>query len=110
MLYAQTADNDCGVIENITDVLNILHRESSSPNAPIQMQYTNRVKPTVLTVYTYFIASDDDSLLFSETSAAFFVNVASKHALHANAHTRPFAMLAGKISSTSSRWLVEFLP
>jgi len=83
MLYAQTADNDYGVIENPTDILNILHGGSSSPNGSTQTRYAKRVKPAI---YTYIISSDDDSLRFSETGAAFFVDFASKHALHANGH------------------------
>ncbi|KAM5541988.1 hypothetical protein V8D89_004298 [Ganoderma adspersum] len=43
--------------------------------------FAHRVKPAV---YTYIIAVDDDSFRFSETGAAFFVDFASKHALHAN--------------------------
>ena len=80
-LYARTADNGFGVIENPLDILNILHGGSSSPNTSIQMRYAKRVKPAI---YTYIISSDDDSLRFSETGVAFFVDVASKHALHAN--------------------------
>ncbi|THU91395.1 hypothetical protein K435DRAFT_780765 [Dendrothele bispora CBS 962.96] len=41
----------------------------------------SRIKPTI---YTYIISSEDDSFRFSETGAAFFVDFASKHALHAN--------------------------
>ncbi|CAN8105732.1 unnamed protein product [Discula destructiva] len=40
-----------------------------------------RIKPAV---YTYVIAVPDSSLRFSETGAAFLVDFASKHALHAN--------------------------
>ncbi|KIJ95677.1 hypothetical protein K443DRAFT_682813 [Laccaria amethystina LaAM-08-1] len=40
-----------------------------------------RVKPAV---DTYIISAEDDSFRFSETGAAFFVNFASKHALHSN--------------------------
>jgi len=39
------------------------------------------VKPAV---YTYIISAHDDSFRFSETGAAFFVDFASKHALHSN--------------------------
>lgn len=42
---------------------------------------THRIKPAI---YTYIISADDDSFRFSETGAAFFVDFASKHALHAN--------------------------
>ncbi len=41
----------------------------------------HRIKPAV---YTYIVASDDDTFRFSETGAAFFVDFASKHALHSN--------------------------
>ncbi|CAA7261022.1 unnamed protein product [Cyclocybe aegerita] len=43
--------------------------------------FADRVKPAV---YTYIISAEDDSFRFSETGAAFFVDFASKHALHAN--------------------------
>ena len=39
-------------------------------------------------VYTYVLAEGDDTFRFSETGAAFFVDFASKHALHANCATR----------------------
>lgn len=41
----------------------------------------HRVKPAV---YTYVIAVQDDTFRFSETGATFFVDFASKHALHSN--------------------------
>ncbi|KAJ7765668.1 hypothetical protein B0H16DRAFT_1454236 [Mycena metata] len=70
LLYARATTNKFGVIENSADVLNLLHGGA-------------RVKPAV---YTYIISAEDDSLRFSETGAAFFVDFASKHALHANCH------------------------
>lgn len=84
MLYARTATNGFGVIEKPTDVIDILHGGVGRPgskNASIQMQHVKRVKPAI---YTYIISSDDDSFRFSETGAAFFVDFASKHALHSN--------------------------
>ncbi|KXN87035.1 putative ADP-ribosylation factor GTPase-activating protein AGD11 [Leucoagaricus sp. SymC.cos] len=84
MLYARTAANGFGIIEKSSDVINILHGGAGRPgskNASIQMQHVKRVKPAV---YTYIISSDDDSFRFSETGAAFFVDFASKHALHSN--------------------------
>ncbi|KAJ3524484.1 hypothetical protein NMY22_g10978 [Coprinellus aureogranulatus] len=44
-----------------------------------------RIKPAV---YTYIISAVDDTWRFSETGAAFFVDFASKHALHANCATK----------------------
>lgn len=75
MLYARTTRNGFGVINSTKDVINILHggKEGS--------MYAHRVKPAV---YTYIISIDDDSFRFSETGATFFVDFASKHALHAN--------------------------
>ncbi|KAH9483458.1 hypothetical protein JR316_0002926 [Psilocybe cubensis] len=80
MLYARTASNGFGVIESAADVLQLLHGGASRPgsNAPA---HPSRVKPAV---YTYIISSEDDSFRFSETGAAFFVDFASKHALHSN--------------------------
>lgn len=75
MLYARTLNNGYGVINDPQDIMTILHGgKEGSPNA-------HRVKPAV---YTYIIAVDDDSFRFSETGAAFFVDFASKHALHSN--------------------------
>lgn len=76
MLYARTAANRVGVIDSADDVLGLL--QHGGANAGI---LANRVKPAV---YTYVIAVEDNSLRFSETGAAFFVDFASKHALHAN--------------------------
>ncbi|KAF9445049.1 hypothetical protein P691DRAFT_806208 [Macrolepiota fuliginosa MF-IS2] len=92
MLYARTAANGFGIIEKSTDVVDILHGavnerltggggNGGGATAGVATQYAKRVKPAV---YTYIISSDDDSFRFSETGAAFFVDFASKHALHAN--------------------------
>ncbi|KAJ7290231.1 hypothetical protein C8J57DRAFT_1045181 [Mycena rebaudengoi] len=70
MLYARGTTNKFGTIESAADVMTLLSGGA-------------RVKPAV---YTYIISAEDDSLRFSETGAAFFVDFASKHALHANCH------------------------
>ncbi|KAJ7718967.1 hypothetical protein DFH07DRAFT_898929 [Mycena maculata] len=70
LLYARATTNHFGVVERGADVLAVLRGGA-------------RVKPAV---YTYIISAEDDSLRFSETGAAFFVDFASKHALHANCH------------------------
>ncbi|KAJ6500842.1 hypothetical protein C8R45DRAFT_897180 [Mycena sanguinolenta] len=70
LLYARSTTNKFGVVDTGADVLTVLRGGA-------------RVKPAV---YTYIISSEDDSLRFSETGAAFFVDFASKHALHANCH------------------------
>ena len=75
MLYARTTTNNFGVIKSSQDIVNILHGGKTGSRA------AHRVKPAV---YTYIISADDDSFRFSETGAAFFVDFASKHALHAN--------------------------
>lgn len=75
MLYARTTTNGFGVINGPADVIAILHGGKDGTGT------SHRVKPAV---YTYIIAVDDDSFRFSETGAAFFVDFASKHALHAN--------------------------
>jgi hypothetical protein len=82
MLYARTSNNGFGVIESGADVAALLRAGRSSRPGPCNAsQYANRMKPAV---YTYIISAEDDSLRFSETGAAFFVDFASKHALHSN--------------------------
>ncbi|KII89529.1 hypothetical protein PLICRDRAFT_160880 [Plicaturopsis crispa FD-325 SS-3] len=75
LLYARTTANAFGTIESSQDILGILWG-GKGPDG-----YAHRVKPAV---YTYVIAVQDDSFRFSETGAAFFVDFASKHALHSN--------------------------
>lgn len=77
LLYARSTRNAFGIIESYTDIVNLL-RGGRGASA-------HRIKPAV---YTYVIAEGDDTLRFSETGAAFFVDFASKHALHANCATR----------------------
>ena len=74
MLYARSTRNEHGTITTREDIMHLLR----GGKGVIQ---TLRVKPAV---YTYIISAVDDSLRFSETGAAFFVDFASKHALHAN--------------------------
>lgn len=93
MLYARTTCNGFGVIDTSRDVLNLFegslrgHPTPLPPPAggddlPAQAPpKPQRIKPAV---YTYVIAVQDSSLRFSETGAAFLVDFASKHALHAN--------------------------
>ncbi|KAI0689301.1 hypothetical protein BC835DRAFT_261175 [Cytidiella melzeri] len=76
MLYARSTSNGFGVIKEPKDVLDLLHGGNSANSLS-----HHRVKPAV---YTYIISMDDDSFRFSETGAAFFVDFASKHALHSN--------------------------
>ncbi|KAG8854840.1 hypothetical protein FRB91_003002 [Serendipita sp. 411] len=83
ILYSRTTENGFGVIEGVTDIVSILHSGGASrPNqhqSDHQKALSDRVKPAI---YTYVIAIDDSSFRFSETGAAFFVDFASKHALH----------------------------
>jgi hypothetical protein len=82
MLYARTANNGFGIIQSGADVSTLLRGgRSSRPGPSNTSQYANRLKPAI---YTYIISAEDDSLRFSETGAAFFVDFASKHALHSN--------------------------
>ncbi|KAI0363411.1 hypothetical protein BV20DRAFT_145015 [Pilatotrama ljubarskyi] len=91
LLYARSTTNGFGIIDGSEDVFRLLLHGSigSADGLPVgavtpsttPAPYANRVKPAV---YTYIIAVDDDSFRFSETGAAFFVDFASKHALHAN--------------------------
>ncbi|KAF9481298.1 C2-domain-containing protein [Pholiota conissans] len=79
MLYARTSTNGFGVINNMADIMALLH--SGANRGGDGGAFAHRVKPAV---YTYIISSEDDSWRFSETGAAFFVDFASKHALHSN--------------------------
>ena len=86
MLYQRTGTNYFGVIEDAADFKKVLRGDGSGSgsggsNTIIGSQFAHRVKPAV---YTYIISSEDDSFRFSETGAAFFVDFASKHALHSN--------------------------
>ncbi|KAL1947107.1 hypothetical protein VTO73DRAFT_14068 [Trametes versicolor] len=93
MLYARSTTNGFGIINGPDDVFRLLFHSNPGvteglPNTsagtcppPSPTPYAQRVKPAV---YTYIIAVEDDSFRFSETGAAFFVDFASKHALHAN--------------------------
>lgn len=98
MLYARLAKNGVGVIDNIAedgseepvplkDVLNagLSTGLTSGALAPTLAGEDGRIKPAV---YTYIISAVDDTWRFSETGAAFFVDFASKHALHANCATK----------------------
>ncbi|CAF0762924.1 unnamed protein product [Adineta ricciae] len=68
VLYAKHTTNEFGVISSNVDFWRLLIDGN-----------TNLIKPCV---YTYII--EDHSWRFSETGASFFVDFASKHALHAN--------------------------
>ncbi|KDR82162.1 hypothetical protein GALMADRAFT_58979 [Galerina marginata CBS 339.88] len=94
MLYARTPSNGFGIIEDKEGIMQILQAGSSLPgsaannnsssntaNTANTSPFAHRVKPAV---YTYILSSEDDSFRFSETGAAFFVDFASKHALHSN--------------------------
>lgn len=79
MLYARSTRNGCGILESKDDFLALLR------GGLVGAKETNRIKPAV---YTYIIAAGDDTFRFSETGAAFFVDFASKHALHSNCAER----------------------
>jgi len=76
MLYARSTNNGFGLIEKPADLLQIFADGTGGKGV-----MAHRVKPVV---YTYVISAEDCSFRFSETGAAFFVDFASKHALHAN--------------------------
>ena len=82
ILYARTGHDRFGIIESGGDIVKLFKGgRSSRPGIQNSQQFADRLKPAV---YTYIISSEDDSLRFSETGAAFFVDFASKHALHSN--------------------------
>lgn len=111
MLYARSTSNGFGIIESAADLMRLFEGGSPNPKSivgsdeeyqrqrqdsahdsevaeevaeatgPKDYPFMHRIKPAI---YTYIISSEDDSLRFSETGAAFFVDFASKHALHAD--------------------------
>ncbi|TFK25270.1 hypothetical protein FA15DRAFT_363960 [Coprinopsis marcescibilis] len=89
MLYARLANNGSGTF----DTRNGVGDQPGLADEPISLKQllhaggaqNERIKPAV---YTYIISSADDTLRFSETGAAFFVDFASKHALHSNCATQ----------------------
>lgn len=81
LLYARSVSNEFGVIESRGDVFTLLHGGMRRVSIDGTVSHARRIKPAV---YTYIISTDDDTLRFSETGAAFFVDFASKHALHSN--------------------------
>ncbi|KAH9923704.1 uncharacterized protein BXZ73DRAFT_50836 [Epithele typhae] len=142
MLYARSTTNGFGVIDGPQDVFRLLlhgsvgnpdgttsgagvaqgilaslSRTQTGPQATsttTEVPHAHRVKPAV---YTYVIAAEDDSFRFSETGAAFFVDFASKHALHANCaravrysgefHPRPeggWARFSDDVADEAVRW------
>ncbi|KAJ8699089.1 hypothetical protein PTI98_002243 [Pleurotus ostreatus] len=77
MLYARSTRNGFGIVGSHEELFKIF-----KGNRPGETdESTQRIKPAV---YTYILSKEDDSFRFSETGAAFFVDFASKHALHAN--------------------------
>ncbi|KAG5654022.1 hypothetical protein H0H81_008332 [Sphagnurus paluster] len=76
LLYSRAGRNEFGVLSGGADLVQLLKAPAASGE---------RVKPAV---YTYIISATDNSFRFSETGAAFFVDFASKHALHSNCAER----------------------
>lgn len=79
LLYARSTTNGFGIIDNKEDIFDIFR--GGKEEMGLKSTFQKRIKPAV---YTYIISAEDDSFRFSETGAAFFVDFASKHALHAN--------------------------
>lgn len=79
LLYARSTTNGFGIINDKEDMFNILR--GGKEELGMKSTFQKRIKPAV---YTYIISAEDNSFRFSETGAAFFVDFASKHALHAN--------------------------
>ncbi|KAG1749494.1 hypothetical protein EDB19DRAFT_144016 [Suillus lakei] len=81
MLYARTVLNGFGVVTSADDVFKLLQGSSRQSSGDGNRAFENRIKPAV---YTYVIAKKGETFRFSETGAAFFVDFASKHALHSD--------------------------
>ncbi|KAI9011216.1 hypothetical protein BC832DRAFT_607759 [Gaertneriomyces semiglobifer] len=88
MLYARTAANGFGVINDAVDFINLLMWHVAPGKTDVLSSGTEpgtgEAKSAIPkpAMYTYII--DDQCLRFSETGAAFMVDFASKHALHSN--------------------------
>ena len=74
VIYSEDTVREAGVVNGGDFMLVLRGAEAGSP-------FAFRVKPAI---YTYVITIEDESMLFSETGATFFVDKASKHASHAN--------------------------
>ena len=81
LLYARTLSNGFGDLDHAGDFYALLLGGDRQLAGTKEAPFANRIKPAV---YTYVIAEHDQSFRFSETGAAFFVDFASKHALHSN--------------------------
>jgi hypothetical protein len=73
--------NGFGVITSADDMFKLLRGGLRRSSGDGNSAFENRIKPAV---YTYVIAEEDETFRFSETGATFFVDFASKHALHSN--------------------------
>lgn len=83
LLYARTTTSSFGTILDAEGFWGLFRAgDDRLPNDPLLLQQKGReeqrIKPAV---YTYVIG-EDDVFRFSETGASFFVDFASKHALH----------------------------
>lgn len=83
MLYARTTNDTFGIIHDSDEFWALFRAgEDRLPTDPLLAQQKAmeewRIKPAV---YTYVIG-EDNYFRFSETGASFFVDFASKHALH----------------------------
>ena len=88
MLYARSTTNAFGIIDDKEDMFDIFRGGKEELGS--RSTFQRRIKPAV---YTYIISAEDDSFRFSETGAAFFVDFASKHALHSNcAESKQFGL------------------
>jgi hypothetical protein len=86
LLYARSTTNGFGLISDpARDTIRLLRSSPDGRDGTSGGPFAGRVKPAV---YTYVISAEDDTLRFSETGAAFFVDFASKHALHSACNER----------------------
>ncbi|KAF9654041.1 hypothetical protein BDM02DRAFT_3107266 [Thelephora ganbajun] len=83
LLYARRTTNGFGIINDKEDMFDVFRGGKEELGSKSTFQ--RRIKPAV---YTYIISASDDSFRFSETGATFFVDFASKHALHSNCAER----------------------
>lgn len=91
-----------GVITSADDVFKLLRGGLRRSSGDGHSAFENCVEPAV---YAYVIAEEDETFRFSETGARFFVDCASKRALHKQLCSK--RSIQRRVSHSPRRWLGE---